>query len=281
MQVNQVQPLVHNQNKIFTVLILVLLLGGPVFSQDDAGLDIESLESDVSTSEELGLDQEAVLEEDPLPGGNAKLNKELKEKGISKNDIGTMLESLRKIDPEGFRKMEAGELSTEETNEMMKNALSKLPNKDVMKLMGGTSDLLAEKLKAVTKGLSSVPYETALENIRTQVDKSKAAPLFKMVPKSHEFLTHFLRDEEATSKFFGIVKDRKRLLTFAGVNIFLMFIGWRLKAHRKKMNYSAAEAFSKGFRQFILFSVIKLWVIWFFFSSEIKPIWAVIQKTYS
>jgi hypothetical protein len=272
---------VHNFKKILKILILVFLLGGPVFSQDDAGVDIDSLESDVSIPNDINREAPVYAEDEPLPGGNEEMNRELKEKGITKNDIGAMLESLRKVDPEGFRKMEAGELTPEQTNEMMKNALAKLPKKDVIKLMGGTSGILADKLKAVTTGLNSVPYESALANIRTQIDNSKAAPLFKMVPKSHEFVTHFLRDEEATSKFFGIAKDRNRLLSFAGVNIFLMFVGWRLKARRKKMNYSAGESFAKGFNQFVVFSMIKLGVLWFFFSLEIKSIWVVVQRTYS
>lgn len=272
MQANQAQPLVHNFNKLFLSLLLVLLFGGPVISQDNLNSDIDSLESDAVIADDKVLDS-------PLKQMN--VDEELAKKGMNRENLKTMLDELKKANPEGFAKMEAGELTPEESNKMMEETLKKLPPKTMMKMMGGTSDIFAEKLKGLSKGLNSVPFESALANIKTQVDSSKAAPLFKMIPKSHEFLTHFLRDEEATSKFFGIVKDRKRLLIFAGINIFLLFLSWRIKARRKKMNYSAGVSFSKGMQQFLVFNVIKMCIIWYFFSVEIKPLWGVIQKTYS
>ena len=266
----------HN-SKTLLIFLLVFLLGGPVYSQDDLSGDIDSLESDMTTTDEVKRDAEGM----ELFEQKQNIDAALAKKGIKKEDLKGMMEELQKANPEGFRKMQAGELSPEESSAMMKEAFSKLPPETVAKIMGGTSDMIGNKLKAVSTGLNAVPYETALANIRKQVDASKAAPFFKMIPRSHEFLTHFLRDEKASAKFFGIVKNRDRLITFAAINIFLMFVSWRIKARRKKMKLSAAESFSKGLFHFIIFTFIKLGVIWYFFSLEIKPIWAVIQKTYA
>lgn len=263
--------------KLVSILFLVLCFGGPVLSQDNFSKDIDSLESDKTTTDEVRRDAKGMQ----LHDQKIKIEAALQNKGIKKEDLNNLMLELSKSNPEGFDKMKRGELSPEESSAMMKEAFSKLPKETVAKLMGSTTALLDNKLKALSEGLNSVPYETALENIKTQVNASKAAPLFKIIPKSHEFLTNFLRDHEASSKFFGVIKDRERLYVFAGINILLLLIGWRLKVGRKKMNYSTGESFSKGFSHFLVFSSLKLLVFWYFFSPEVKPIWAVIQKTYS
>ena len=92
----------HN-SKYFLILLLVFLLGGPVYSQDDLSGDIDSLESDMATTDEVRRDAEGM----ELFEQKQDIDAALAKKGIKKEDLKGMMEELQKANPEGFRKMQA------------------------------------------------------------------------------------------------------------------------------------------------------------------------------
>lgn len=215
-----------------------------------------------------------------------QIQQKLKKSGISQTQFQEMLSDLEKYNPEDIKKIQSGELSPQESEALLKKALSNMPKEVVQKYTGvGKGGMLNEKAeKAVTAGLEtfrSMPYDKAYGHIKTKVDASKAAFILKKIPKSYAFITNFLRDEVAPKKFFGIIKDRKRLVTFGALSFGVIFIGWLVKRKRKKKQMALGEAFFKGFTHFIFFTGLKVVLIFYFFGAEIKPIVRVFKETYS
>lgn len=143
--------------------------------------------------------------------------------------------------------------------------------------------LVAKKQKEFEASLASfreAPYEQAYEHIKNKGQKSKAAPLFNKIPKFYTLATNFLRDEEAPIKFFGILKDKRRLVSFTLITFSLMIIGHFLKKRRKKKQLNLGESFMASFGQFFFFTGLKLVLFFYFFRSEIMPTWRVIKMSY-
>lgn len=216
---------------------------------------------------------------------NEALAQALAKQGMSKKDLQVMIEELKNNNPENFEKINSGKLSKEESEALMQEMFSNLPEETLKKLTGGSGGLTGAKVEQVMeKGLSSirnVPYDVAYKHIKEKVDKSKAAPIIKKIPKSYTFLTNFLRDEQAPKMFFNILKDKQRLTFFAFASISLIVIGFLIKRRRKNKNLPFGEAFVQGFSHFFIFTGLKVGVFFYFFHPEIAPVWRIIRQTYN
>tara|TARA_Y100000590_G_scaffold263893_1_gene296289 strand:+ start:138609 stop:139355 length:747 start_codon:yes stop_codon:yes gene_type:complete len=243
--------------KSFIIFLILLLTGGSGYTQDS------------------------------IEDKNQEIIKQLEAKGLTKEKLAQMMKEVEKHNPqekENFEALRNGELSPEEAQELMKRSFSNLPPETQAKVMGA-SGMDPKKIAAsMDKGLEvfrSLSYEEAHSHIKKKMDSSKLAGVLSKIPKSSEFVTNFLRDKEAPKKFFGILGDRKRLLTFAGCSLFIMVVSWLIKKKRKNQDLPFGEAMTKGIFHFLFFTGLKLALVGFFFHPEITPLIRIFKETYS
>lgn len=218
----------------------------------------------------------------------------LKESGLDKNKIQQLFIDLEKYNPEDkelFDKMRAGELDPIQTKDLMTRAFTNLPEDVSKKYSGGAGGLgalgpkMLEQVDGALAQFRKMPYDTAFNLVKTKIDSSKFAAAFQKIPKIYTVITNFLRDEEAPKKLFSIIEDKKKLLIYFVINVCIFITSFIVKRKRKKKNeknkVSFAGSFVGGFNHFVIFTCLKLSVIYVFFGENLGPTFRLIKNTYS
>jgi hypothetical protein len=115
-------------------------------------------------------------------------------------------------------------------------------------------------------------------------ERIRILPIGNMIEENSKFFTFLarvMRDEKALPGFFGILKNRNRLLIFAVVNVMIFLAGYMWKRNHKKNTDIGALAKIK--RSIIRILVIQSFHLIFFivyFKTEITPFWEITKRTY-
>ncbi len=170
--------------------------------------------------------------------------------------------------------------------EKIKKALGNLGKKDGQKskgnlLNGGTR----AKISTMLIPFQSIPEDTIKKNLITNLKEGWVKGFLEKSPRVQSFLAKLLKSKEALPDLASILDDKKRLYTFAIVNI-IFFIILKIRkmiSNRRKNNYrDPSGSFLAGlvtwFLGFFLVQALRIGIFIFFFHKEAGPTWKIFRQ---
>ncbi len=135
----------------------------------------------------------------------------------------------------------------------------------------GEVSLEEKKLRAMFSLYGAVPKETLAKQFSDTMAQSpvgkSASRLFPWMPR---FLAAWIKDSEAPFALVRLMKMRDWLITYAGINLLIMFINW----FWKRRLFRTGATFLAQFKRFLLVwtarAVVFYFMLWPYFGPSIK-----------
>lgn len=180
-----------------------------------------------------------------------------------------------------------------ESAQMLKALQESLSPKDMKELQEAMKSGDQEKVQKLTQKLSvnllkdgknlDKVIELSMKRFRDQsptelradlLKRGQGNPLgvvFKSFPKILDLTVNMLRDPFAIPQLAKIPQDKKRLLTFLGVNVLIFIISWIVKKAKKGQ---------APISRWLFFVGLRFGVLMFFFKTELTPAFLVFKRTF-
>ncbi|CBW26426.1 putative membrane protein [Halobacteriovorax marinus SJ] len=140
-----------------------------------------------------------------------------------------------------------------------------------------------KKLRPIVKQLNSVysrmSYESSRAQIQENISKSPAKGMAKAFPKTVDFITHLLRDNQALLSLLDMFKDKQKLLYFLLANIFTIILGFVLARRASKEGSLFSRLFKWMFRKCFIYG-LRIFILIFFFGSELAPTFNIVKEVF-
>lgn len=136
-------------------------------------------------------------------------------------------------------------------------------------------------VKEILESYKEAPEEQVVEHLKSRI---RILPLGNMIAEDSRFfpfIARVLKHEKALPGLFGIIKDRKRLLIFLGLNILIFLAGYMWKRnHRNNSDVGMMDKIKRTFVRIITIQGFHFGLFLVYFRAEIIPFWEITSKTF-
>jgi len=128
----------------------------------------------------------------------------------------------------------------------------------------------------VKESFSKMADNQVKDLLKEKTKGTFAEGLFEKFPKIYDFLSGFLRSKEAMGSLLSITKDKTRLLYFGLCMLITFIAAFIIKKRDQNLGKSMILSW---FKRWLMFTAIRLSIIYYFFSDELSPIFKVFKET--
>jgi len=178
--------------------------------------------------------------------------------------------------------------SSKSDNEEMESEIEALANTKKVEFgkpqkkveMPSKDDKLSNSIRIALGPLQSLSDKELEARFIEASKQSKFYPYIEKFPKSIVFGARLIKDKEAIPSLVQIVEDKKRLITCGAILILSIFVGLTLKKlfHSDKRSFLGVIFFFLLRVYLMLF--LRIGIIYYYFSNELKPTVEVFKKVF-
>ena len=178
-------------------------------------------------------------------------------------ELERLLENYRK-DPEESSKnlKEFQEPVKSKTN---KNG-SKLPPKKLT---------YSQSIRMVLAPLQAMPEAELRKVLSESIEKSPSLSMLKNFPFVVNFLIGLVKEKEAIPQLVTIFEDQTKLIHFAIAFLLTMVLGFVLRLTMRKKDRTIAKALYYWFLRFTGILALRIFLVIYFFGTQLKPAFSV------
>lgn len=145
---------------------------------------------------------------------------------------------------------------------------------------GTNSTELSKSVRLALGPLQKLSEKDLLQRLDESTRESSLRPYMDKFPNVTIFAVRLIKDEESIPSMVKILEDRDRLIHFAGIMLGTIIFGFLLKRlmHREKRSFLRAALYFFA-RIYIMF-VIRVAVVYYFYSAELTPAARIFKITF-
>lgn len=128
-----------------------------------------------------------------------------------------------------------------------------------------------KKLRAMFSLYEAIPKETLAKQFsETMAQSPVGKSASRMFPWMPRFLASWIKDKEAPFQLVRLMKMRDWLITYAGINLLIMFINWFWKRRLFRQGATVAAQFKRFLLVWSARGVVFYFMLWPYFGPSIK-----------
>ncbi|MDC1175203.1 hypothetical protein OAT67_07395 [Bacteriovoracaceae bacterium] len=183
-----------------------------------------------------------------------------------------LLQAMENMDPAARKRLEEA-VATNNTMAIMKEMKG-------LKLDNGKSVDMKSMMNMSLSTFQSQSEAELLAQFKQSTKATIAGPIVEKFPKLLIFLVKLLRDKIALPSLFQLLDDRKKLMIFAGCNIFTIILGFMIKRAQKKSSTGVFDGIAQWSVRFTFLTGLRIGIFIFFYGTIAKPSWIVFKNVF-